>query len=82
MARLIRTSRHIRPSRHEFEVKENEVVHKPTGASWTAYPGDPNWSHHRPGVLGNVLKNDGYYRSDEVDEMACQLLRERLVKSG
>jgi hypothetical protein len=33
-------------------------------------------------LLGNVLKNDDYYRSDEVDEMACQLLRERLFKFG
>jgi hypothetical protein len=76
MARL------IRPERHEFEVKANEVVHKPTGAIWSAYPGDPNWRYHRPGMLGNVLENAGYYRSDEVDEMACELLRKRLVKSG
>lgn len=29
------------PSESEFEIKENEVVHKPTGASWSAYPGRP-----------------------------------------
>jgi hypothetical protein len=28
------------PEREEFEVKENEVVHKPTNATWTACPGE------------------------------------------
>jgi hypothetical protein len=28
------------PALDEFELKENEVVHKPTNATWSAYPNE------------------------------------------
>jgi hypothetical protein len=31
-------ARPVRPSHQEFLVLENEVIHKPTDASWSAYP--------------------------------------------
>jgi hypothetical protein len=32
-------ARRVYPKLEEFEVRENEVIHKPTNATWTAYPG-------------------------------------------
>jgi hypothetical protein len=29
-------ARYVRPTRGEFEIKDNEVIHKPTGATWSA----------------------------------------------
>ena len=72
-------ARHVRPTRDQFEVRENEVIHKPTGAVWMASPGDPEPSHHRQAQLGSVLPNGDDYRTHEVAEMARQLLRERLT---
>jgi len=69
-----------RPSIEEFEVLGNLVVHKPTGAAWTAYDGDPEPSIYRPGRLGSVLPNGDDYREKEVGEIARRLLRERLKK--
>jgi hypothetical protein len=35
-------ARRVRPKREEFEIKESEVGHKPTNATWIAYAGLPN----------------------------------------
>jgi hypothetical protein len=67
----------IKPTADEFEVKANEVIHKPTGATWTAYPGDPDPSTHRASTLGSVLQNGDDYRPHEVTEIALRLLRDR-----
>lgn len=29
----------VMPTEKEFELRENEVMHTPSGATWTAYPG-------------------------------------------
>ncbi|SEC69348.1 hypothetical protein SAMN05519104_1886 [Rhizobiales bacterium GAS188] len=31
-------ARRMTPTREEFEIRENEVIHKPTNATWTADP--------------------------------------------
>jgi hypothetical protein len=69
-----------RPTTEEFELDENEVVHTPTNATWTAYPGRPEPHIQRRSMLGSVLPNGDDYREDEVTEMALRLLRERLDK--
>jgi len=66
------------PSETEFEVEENAVVHRPTGATWTAYPGRPEPANYRRAMLGSVLPNGDDYREHEVQEIAFRLLRERL----
>ena len=70
----------VRPTRDEFEVTENEVIHMPTGATWMANPGDPMPKFFREAKLGSVLPNGDDYRPHEVREMAEQLLKERLEK--
>jgi len=43
--------------REQFEVKENEVVHEPTGASFIAYPGVAEPHSVNRGRCGDVLPN-------------------------
>jgi hypothetical protein len=64
-------------TREQFEVKQDCVIHNPTGASFVAYPGiaEPhsvNW-----GRCGDVLPNGDDYSRREVQEMAVQLMRDR-----
>jgi hypothetical protein len=73
-------ARRVRPAREEFEIKENEVLHKPTNATWTAYPGVGEPHLFRRSMLGSVLQNGDDYREDEVTAMARTLLAERLKK--
>lgn len=68
------------PRIEEFELKENRVVHKPTNATWTAYPGRPEPHLYRPSMLGSVLPNGDDYREGEVTKIALRLLAERLKK--
>jgi len=73
-------TRPVHPTPDEFEIRENEVIHKPTNATWTAYPesAEPVW--YRQSALGSVLSNGDDYREDEVAAMARRLLAERLTK--
>jgi hypothetical protein len=73
-------ARRVLPKIGEFEVRENEVEHKPTGATWTAYPGQPEPHLYRQAMLGSVLANGDDYREHEVTEMALRLLRDRSKK--
>jgi hypothetical protein len=73
-------ARHARPTRDEFSVEGDEVTHIPTGATWSAYEGQPEPSHVRDAMLGSVLPNGDDYRPHEVEKTARQLLRERLDK--
>ena len=65
------------PELEEFEVRENEVVHVPTNARFTAYPGRSLLLSHDHGKLGRVLKNGDDYETAEVIRIATQLLAER-----
>ena len=65
-------------TREQFEILENSVVHKPTGARFTAYPGRPEIDRENVGRAGDVLENGDDYRLDEIRDIAALLLRERL----
>jgi hypothetical protein len=69
--------RRVYPKLEEFEVGENQVIHKPTNATWTAYPGRPEPCSYRLSMLGSVLPNGDDYREHEVTAMALKLLAER-----
>ena len=69
----------LKPKIEEFEVGENEVIHKPTGAKWTAHPGVGEPHLYETGKLRDVLSDGDHYQVDEVTEMARRLLRERLA---
>ncbi len=64
----------------QFELIENEVTHKPTGASWRAYPGQREAHSKAPKMLGSVLANGEDYRPHEVEEVALRLLANRPLK--
>lgn len=66
-----------RVTEDQFKVEENEVIHLPTNARWTAYPGRPEPAHHSPGMLGSVLPNGDDYRPDDVHPIAIRLLAAR-----
>jgi hypothetical protein len=69
--------RYKEPSVDEFEVTGDEVIHKPTGATWSAYEGHPEPSHFDARMLGSVLENGDDYREGEVIEIALRLLADR-----
>ena len=71
---------HLSPKIEEFEVGENEALHKPTGTKWTAHPGIGEPHLYEQGKLGAVLDSGDQYRVFEVTEMARRLLSERLAK--
>jgi len=60
-----------RPKRDEFELGENEVTHKPTGAWFGAYPG-------RPEIANRSKVDTGDYIDYEIVQIAELLLKERL----
>jgi hypothetical protein len=59
----------------QFEVTRNEVRHKPTGASFTSYPGlDKVICGVKWGSCGRVLPSGESYSCDEVEAMAKVLI--------
>jgi hypothetical protein len=67
------------PSIEEFELKGDSVIHVPTNAMWSAYPGSPAVSFHRPSNLKSQLSNGTDYRPEEVAHLARRLLAERFA---
>jgi hypothetical protein len=71
---------HTKVTRDQFEVKRNEVIHKPTGASFTSYPGldkeikSVNWSR-----CGDVLDSGEDYSRDQVGAMAKTLMAKQPI---
>src|SRR5688572_5637961 len=66
-----------KPDPHEFEFIKNGIVHKPTNAKFTHYPGrtDIEWINY--GHAGDVLPNGDDYDRDEIRQMAQKLLNEK-----
>jgi hypothetical protein len=68
---------HTKVMREQFDEREHEVIHKPTGAGCSAYPGRPEITSENKGRTGNVLENGDCYSWEEVRAIAAQLLRDR-----
>ena len=66
------------PKEDEFEWRENVLVHKPTGASWT--PSGGGEANYGPSTLGSNVGDGDKYREYEVIEMAKTLLVKRHTK--
>jgi hypothetical protein len=60
-------------TREQFDISDEGVTHKPTGYSFTPYPGDPTSGTVNKGRLGDKLKSGEDYRPHEVEEMARRL---------
>jgi hypothetical protein len=73
-------AKRVRPSRQQFEVTKDKVIHKPTDATWYAFADEAYPHLFVRSMLGSVLPNGDDYREDEVTAMALELLRERLKK--
>jgi hypothetical protein len=68
----------MKPSIREFELKGDSVIHVPTNAMWSAFPGSPAVSFHRPSNLGSKRPNGVDYHPEEVGHIARKLLAARL----
>lgn len=58
----------------QFEIRENEGIHDPTGARWTLYPGRAAPNFFSRGKLGYVLPHGADYRPEDVERIALGLL--------
>jgi hypothetical protein len=52
----------LRPKIEEFAVGQNEVIHKPTDAKWTAHPGIGEPHLYETGKLRDVLGSGDHYQ--------------------
>jgi hypothetical protein len=65
-------------TRDQFEVRQNEVIHKPTGATFGAHPNDARVRDIDSGLAGKELANGSCYSLADIERVAAQLLAERL----
>jgi hypothetical protein len=64
----------------QFEVARNEVKHRPTGATFSSYPGlDRVIASVKWGRCGRVLSSGENYSCDEVEAMAKVLIGGRSI---
>jgi hypothetical protein len=60
--------------RDQFNITPRGIVHKPTDAAFTPYPGDPYSGIRRPGQLGSAHFNNGNgFRPEDVQRMMREL---------
>jgi hypothetical protein len=67
-------------TRDQFEIKENEVVHVPTGATFGADPDDKALKSINSGLAGGMPFADKDYDLKDIEHVAKQLLAERLQR--
>ena len=65
-------------TRDQFELRENEVIHVPTGATFGADPNDKTLKNINIGLVGVTPHND--YDLKDIEDVAKQLLAERLQR--
>ena len=59
--------------RDQFNITPQGIVHKPTDAAFTPYPGDPYSGITRLGQLSNKHPNRNSFRSEDVQRMMWEL---------
>ena len=62
--------------RDQFSISPQGIVHKPTDAAFTPYPGDPYSGTERLGNLNNKHPNGHSFNKDDVLRMMRELWRE------
>jgi len=67
-------------TRDQFEVRENEVVHVPTGATFGADADDKTLKNINIGLVGGMPLADKDYDLKDIEPVAKQLLAERLQR--
>lgn len=68
-----------KPTKDEFQMLDNGVLHVPTNAGFTSQYGGTELTHAELGGLGSVLPNGDDYRDDEVAGMATLIWKGRSV---
>jgi hypothetical protein len=71
-----------RAAEDQFQVDGNDVIHLPTNARWTAYPGRVEPHIYSPGMVGSVLPSGEDYWREDVEPIAIKLLAARPGVSG
>jgi hypothetical protein len=74
-------SRRVHPTREEYEVVGDQVIHKPTKATWSALPGQREPYAFRRHMLGSLVADDDYWEG-EVAALARKLLAGRLDRDA
>ena len=59
--------------RDQFNITPQGIVHKPTDAAFTPYPGDPYSGITRLGQLGGEHPNGNSFKSEDVQRMMWEL---------
>jgi hypothetical protein len=67
-----------KPSREEFEVSDEGVVHRPTEYSFRPMPGHPTRGTVRMGLLDKEVSEDQRYDREKVQQMARKLWAQHL----
>jgi len=68
--------------RDQFNISPAGIVHKPTEAAFTPYPGDPHSGTMRLGTLGNGQPNGKGYRPEDVQRLMRELWAEYVVANA
>ena len=65
--------------RDQFNITPQGIVHKPTDAAFTPYPGDPYSGITRLGHLGNKHPNENGFNPEDVRRMMWELWVEYVI---
>ncbi|MBR1193429.1 hypothetical protein JQ634_19160 [Bradyrhizobium sp. AUGA SZCCT0240] len=67
--------------RDQFNITPQGIVHKPTDAAFTPYPGDPFSGIERSGQLANRHPNGSGFRAEDVRRMMRELWAEYVTSN-
>ena len=68
--------------RDQFNITRQGIVHKPTDAAFTPYPGQPCSGITRLGQLANKHPNGNSFRSEDVQRMMWELWVEYVTNNA
>ena len=73
------TMANILVRRDQFNITPDGIVHKPTDAAFTPYPGSAHSGITRLGQLGNVSPNGPSFSAEDVQRVMSELWAEYVV---
>jgi hypothetical protein len=66
-------------TRDQFDISSQGIVHKPTGAAFTPFPGDRYSGTTRIGTVDSPQPNGVIYRAEDVERIMRELWAEYLT---
>ena len=67
--------------RDQFNITPQGIVHKPTDAAFTPYPGEPHSGITRLGQLGNIKSEGTSFSPEDVQRVMSELWAEYVVEN-